>query len=96
MRFSRRSTSSAPVIDAANGPNLLPFLAKRIVAPLRGDFREGLQVDGAVLHVAVAREPRLLGGEAEHAARAKRSGCAKSVFSTESAARRFTLEWASQ
>ena len=51
--------------DAANGPDLLPFLAERIVAPLGRDFREALQVNGAVLHVAMPRKPRLLGRKAE-------------------------------
>ena len=77
---------------APHGPHLLPFLAERIVAPVGRDFREALQVNGAILHVAMPGEPRLLGGEAKERRKPRRQA-ARRAYSRPKAPRAvFTLE----
>ncbi len=55
---------------AADVAHLAPLLGQRLVAPGRRHLREQLQMHGAV-GARMAREPRLLGGERQHRARAR-------------------------
>jgi len=67
MRFSARSSSSAPVTTRRSVRTVFHFLAQRRIEPSGGDCRVKAQMDAvglAIRHIAGPEQPCLLGGKA--------------------------------